>query len=306
MSIGVVCNLSDGVVLGVDSALTISGSVRIPTGETTTGVLNVYNECEKLFHLADLNAGVMFTGLGMLGARTLESYVREWETTQLSVSDDPAFREVGSLTESLNSFFAGIYHSTVVPAVEKETGQPFDKLEKTRQPVLQIAVAGFSPQAYLSEVWTVTIPNGKVTETRKQGQFGANWYGVTQAITRVIKGFDPALVDALLDRLAKKAGIKRTDEVKQEVTQTLRRFEAVVPYNGMPIGTGVEHVRFLLDLVIGYTDFVVGAPVCGGRTRIATVTHDGFNWVAGHEPVIARLQADCSRNAHNLIDGRED
>ena len=124
MSIGVVCNLSDGVVLGVDSALTISGSVRIPTGETTTGVLNVYNECEKLFHLADLNAGVMFTGLGMLGARTLESYVREWETTQLSVSDDPAFREVGSLTESLNSFFAGIYHSTVVPAVRRKQANP--------------------------------------------------------------------------------------------------------------------------------------------------------------------------------------
>jgi hypothetical protein len=290
MSIGVVCNLSDGVVLGVDSALTISGTVKGPTGETSSGVLNVYTECEKLFHLANLKAGVMFAGLAMLGDRTLESHVREWESATLAGSAERP--SMGDVADGLHGFFLDIYNRTIVPAVEKETGLAFDKVDKARLPILQIAVAGFSDEAHLSEVWEITIPGAKPKAAREQGQFGANWYGKSEAIVRVIKGFEPALIDALLDRLQRKAGLRRTEQLREEVKETLRRFEAVVPYGGMPIGTGVEHVRFLLDLVIGYTDYVVGAPVCGGRTRIATVTREGFRWVAGHEPVISRLQAD--------------
>lgn len=290
MSIGVVCNLSDGVVLGVDSALTIWGTVNTPTGGTTPGVLNVYNECEKLFHPDGLKAGVLFAGLAMLGDRTLESYVREWEAGKSA--DLPETHTIQALAKSLEEFFSGVYHTTIIPAIEKETSQPFDELEDAQKPVLQIVVAGFSPDAYLSEVWAVVIPGNHTAAARSRGEFGTNWYGVTQSIMRLVKGYDPALIEALLDWMAHKTGLTRSEEIDREISAVLRPFEAMVPYNGMPIGTGVEHVRFLLDLVIGYTDFVVGAPVCGGRTRIATVTHEGFRWVAGHEPVIARLQAD--------------
>jgi hypothetical protein len=52
----------------------------------------------------------------------------------------------------------------------------------------------------------------------------------------------------------------------------------------MPLQEGIDHVRFLLDVVIGYYRFAVGAPVCGGATRIAVVSRRrGFRRLAGGE-----------------------
>src|SRR5437879_2866980 len=71
MTIAVSCNLSDGVVLGVDSAVTIP----TPTG----GVGKVYENAEKLFQLGSRPIGIAVFGLGTLGNRSLGSYIREFE-----------------------------------------------------------------------------------------------------------------------------------------------------------------------------------------------------------------------------------
>src|SRR5687767_8142260 len=72
MTVAVSLNLSDGVILGVDSAVTIPG---------TTGEAKIYENAEKLFQLGERPIGVAIYGLGGLGARSIGSYLREFEIT---------------------------------------------------------------------------------------------------------------------------------------------------------------------------------------------------------------------------------
>ena len=48
MSIAIVCNLSDGVIFGADSAITVTASVKAPDPHLGL-VAKVYNEAEKVF-----------------------------------------------------------------------------------------------------------------------------------------------------------------------------------------------------------------------------------------------------------------
>jgi hypothetical protein len=58
MSVAVACNLSDGVIVGVDSAITI-GDAAAPA--------KVYEDADKLFGLGDLPIGIAFYGMAALG-----------------------------------------------------------------------------------------------------------------------------------------------------------------------------------------------------------------------------------------------
>ena len=70
MTIAVACNLAEGVVLGVDSAVTLGDSVT---------VLKVYENAEKLFQLGKKPIGIATFGIAAIGARGIGSYIREFE-----------------------------------------------------------------------------------------------------------------------------------------------------------------------------------------------------------------------------------
>src|SRR5205814_2305946 len=100
MTVALTVNLSDGVVFGVDSAVTLPSSA----GKETT----VYDDSEKLFPLGRLSVGVATYGLGAMGARSIGSYLREYEVT------DPQGLMAGDYTmpqlvESLRAFLLQAY-----------------------------------------------------------------------------------------------------------------------------------------------------------------------------------------------------
>lgn len=67
MSVAVTCNLSDGLILGVDSAVTISSG---------QGVNKVYESAEKIFQLGDKRVGIAIYGVAGLGERSIGSFSR--------------------------------------------------------------------------------------------------------------------------------------------------------------------------------------------------------------------------------------
>ena len=70
MSIAVVCNLSDGVILGADSAITVTASAGAQ--EKRMGLIaKIYNEAEKVFGLSDFPIGIANFGVGMMEARSI-------------------------------------------------------------------------------------------------------------------------------------------------------------------------------------------------------------------------------------------
>ena len=66
-----------------------------------------------------------------------------------------------------------------------------------------------------------------------------------------------------------------TVKQRKALFQLVARHEYKVPFAAMPIEEGVQHVRFLVDLVINHFRFAFGAPVVGGRVRIGKVTYRG-------------------------------
>jgi hypothetical protein len=271
VTVAVSCNLSDGVVLAVDSAVTLP--------DASGGIAKVYENAEKLFELGDKPIGIAAFGIGALGTRSVGSYVREFEMLNPRdvVKADVPLAEV---VEGLRAFFTDRYRREVVPLLEQAHGVPFDEIAGDLKPVLGLVVGGFSANAFLSEVWEILIPihdtPGSAVLRRNQGDFGTNWFAMFDPIRRYIKGFDPQLIDQLIDWLIQKRGGQALDP--QEIAEAqglLAGFEYQIPFAAMPLKEGIQHTRFLAELVVSHHRYAVGAPVVGGAVRVGSVTYRG-------------------------------
>lgn len=274
MTVAVSCNLSDGVILGVDSAVTVPGA---------QGIDKVYENAEKLFQLGARPIGVAAYGLSALETRNIGSLIREFEVTDPSdVLDDES--SVGEVVEALRAFFMDEYRRTMVPFIEQSLERRFDSIPHEEYPELNIpfiglAVGGFSSGEYLSEVWNIIIPlhdqPNSADRVREQGDFGSNWYAMNQPIYRYTHGYDPALMGELTGYVEQLRGTPFSDSERQQIHEILARHEYPIPFPAMPMQEGVAYTRFLVELVINHHRFAVGAPVVGGGVRIGRVTYRG-------------------------------
>ncbi len=293
MTIAVCCTLADGVVLGTDSAITVMGTTQTPKGPQS-GVLKVYNEAEKVFgfHIDEakdlrLPVGFVTFGLAVLGNRTIESFVREFE-----IKNPPAVLmklTMEELCRKLHEFFQEPY-ITLLGEVLKLQGKKLDDIPP-QQRALGMFVGGFSPEEPLPEAWEVNIhlenADG-VKQVRAPGDFGSNWGGQFTGVYRFHKGYDDKAIDALLEALVTEYKMldpkneKDRAKVVALVHSALAPFEYMVPFAAMPLQEGIDYTAFLLDMMILQHRFVIGAPTCGGSVRIAVIRkHEGFQWVAG-------------------------
>jgi hypothetical protein len=271
MTVAVSCNLSDGVALAVDSAVTL------PDG--AGGVAKVYENAQKLFQLGDRPIGIAGFGIGALGSRAIGSYLREFETL------DPggvvaAQNDLADVVEALRDFFLASYRREVVPALEQHHGVPFDQIPPDQIPILGLVVGGFSQGAFLSEVWEVTIPvndaPGSSARRRAQGDFGTNWFAMFEPIRRYIKGYDPQLLDQVIAYLTNnRGGAALSPQETTEIQGILAAYEYVVPFAAMPMDEGIAHTRFLAELVVSHHRYAVGAPIVGGKVKVGSVTYRG-------------------------------
>jgi hypothetical protein len=262
LTVAVSCNLSDGVILAVDSAVTVPGP---------SGIVKVYENGEKLFQIADRPVGAAIFGLGALGPRSIASYLHEFEETKAGECADDG--SLAPLVESLRCFLYAKYREIVVPAVEAHQKTTFDKVLDKDKPLLGLVVGGFAKKAYLSEVWSVLLPLNSVPSSAKRargpGEYGTNWFSLDEPIYRYIKGSTPALRKQISALCKEIKGADLTPEEEERLGTIFRKQEYSVPFGAMPLLEGIEHARFLVELVIHHHRYVaVGAPVVGGRVQI--------------------------------------
>lgn len=270
MTVAVACNLPDGVVLGVDSAVTLSND----KGE----VVKTYEHAVKLLQLGEKPIGVATYGAGALGNRIIGSYMLEFER------EDPKQvvtknATVKDIVEQLRLFFLKRYRNTVVPEMEARTGKKFKNIPDKDRPVLGLAVGGFSAGAYLSEVWEIRIPfhEGVHSATLwcKEGEFRPVWFALNEPIFRYEKGYDRDLVGELKKYFAQLRGSPLTGAEDKAITDILDQYEYRIPFGGMPMEEGVAYVKFVVEMVINHHRFATGAPVVGGNAQIGLVTYKG-------------------------------
>ena len=269
MSISVVCNLSDGLILGVDSAVTLTMS-----GEIT----KVFEDAEKIFRLDGSRVGVAFYGMADIQERSIGSFVREFETGE-GYRSRLKSAPIGEITESLRDFFFRAY----VAYYETVFGMPFGEIDDGSKLTLGLIVGGFSPNAFLSECWHILIPwNAEANSARqifKPGEFGASWFASSEPIMRYMNGYDPEVTHSMKMKVAEILGRALTSDEEKGIVDTMLSKRYLVSFSGMPIRVGVEWVRFLLQLAIGHYRFTTPHPVVGGSPRIGVVTYrqDGFD-----------------------------
>ena len=294
MTIAVCCTLADGVIVGTDSAITVMGTTQTPQG-VRQGVLKVYNEAEKVFgfHIdvakdLRLPVGLVTFGLATLGNRTIESFVREFEIK--NPAPDLKKLTMEKLCRKLHEFFREKYVELLTEAL-KVQGKTLAEIPP-EQRALAMFVGGFSPEAPLPEAWQVNVhldeKAGGVTRVRAPGEFGSNWGGQFTGVFRFHKGYDQQAIEAVLNALVAEykmidpANAEQVKKVTALAEGALSPFEYQVPFAAMPLQEGIDYTAFLLDIMILQHRFVIGAPTCGGRVRIAVIRkHEGFQWVAG-------------------------
>jgi hypothetical protein len=266
MTVVVSCNLPDGVVLGVDSAVTIPVPFRGP---------KVYENAEKLFQIGELPIGVAVYGLATLGGRSIGSYIRQFE---IDNPDGVLTRtSMESIVKKLSEYLMDAYKVEIIPAIEKAKGKKFDQIDVNDVPMIGLVLGGFSKKSYLSEVWEIQIPYQaeKPLLKRAQGNFGANAFSLNRPILRYMLGYDESLLDALLARIEDFRKEPFSEEEHNAIDDILWDYAYMIPYSGMSIMEGVDYTRFLVELAINHYRFAAGTESVGGRVNIGKVTYKG-------------------------------
>jgi hypothetical protein len=264
MTVAIVVKVSEGLALAADSALAVEGDIRQPDGSTQHGLLKVYNHASKLVQIGNWPLAVVTFGMGQIGSRTIDSHLREFADLQSADQPDSQPDTVEQVARELHNFMA-VRHSATPHA-----GQ------------LGLHVAGYPPKGFFPEQYLLTLPPApegaiqRVRPDRPDGSpdFGANWYGLTDAIIRLDKGIDPQAQSALTA-----AGVSAA---QLAVTNS---WEYPVIFEAMPLQDAIDFADWLANVTIGRFRFVVGPAMVVGPVDLAVITrHEGFTWIRRKSP----------------------
>jgi hypothetical protein len=235
--------VGEGLVLASDSASTISGAP-----------------------ILDQPIGVFTWGAGSFSSRTVASLVEEFENKDDIQKLDKNKVVVEKVAKELQKFML------------EKSDQLFENIPKEGRPKTGFLVCGYSKGEFFSDEYTFMIPDaGALNKIRpdKDGKpnFGANWYGVTDAVIRFHHGRDDKIIQ-LVDDLELDA------DKKVLFKEKIKEFQYPVLFPSMPLGDAIDYAKFLVDLTISRFRFVIGAELCGGPVDVATITRkNGFGWL---------------------------
>ncbi|MBZ5695958.1 MAG: hypothetical protein LAN36_11445 [Acidobacteriia bacterium] len=259
MSVAVLCNLSDGLIIGVDSAITVSDS---------NGIQKVFEDGEKLFQLAG-KIGVAAYGLGGLEGRSIGSFVHEFELAHADIAALP----VSDVVERLRQFFMGVYTRYAENLFER----PFDEIPADQKGLLGLIVGGYSPGAFLSEAWHIQIPVDAAPNSSTRlcgpGSFQVNWFATFIPIERYLLGYDRNLLSEIFDFVVELLGRQLTPEEIARFAPIRDKYGYRIMLDSMPIQAGIDYVRFLVQLAIQHHHFASPHPVVGGKAKLGLVTY---------------------------------
>lgn len=278
MTVCVSVKVSEGLVLASDSAAAISGAISNDGNQGPPGILKTYDHARKLSHLKDYPIATLTWGSYLVGPRSVESLIKEYEQNLPSLAEEEEKAKEERLQGKtpkpykfdVHDIAKGI-HKHVSKAYSAEYGHVNDE----QKPPLGILVSGYSSKKFFPDQWLLNFPKQKdLVELRPdingKPSFGANWFGLTDAIVRLHWGRDDRALDILKEKF---------DISADEINAILQPLQYPVPFEGMPLQDAIDYATYLINVTIGRFRFVIGAPLCGGEIDIAVVTPNTFTWV---------------------------
>lgn len=279
------CHLSpEGVVLGADSASTISGP------NTSTSHLDY---AQKVFEVGPPGSavGVVTWGLGQIGQTSHRSIVA---SVGFAHARTPATTLAG-LADRLASELWRHFQSAYPNAIQR-----FSALVTKLQSTTVMSQADEQELEYLMGLAGGYCLGGRVTDHGPCEAFTVLWgpqmatpkieavppeqpifWGVPAMMERLIFGIDSATYSNIL-----KSGKWKGTE--QDLLDILAESELIAP-GLLPIREAVDWVHTVIHTTIRGVKFAKWPHVCGGPVEIAVITTDRpFRWVC-HKPLDAAI-----------------
>ncbi len=280
MSICVSVKVGEGLVLAADSTVAIQGRIGGPAREEQAGILKTYDYVKKLSQIKDYPIGTLTWGTALIGARSVESLIKEYEYTLPSLEEEQEKIKERRMRGEIED---GEHYEYNVHKIAKKLLKHVKKFYETefasepvdKRPPLGVLVSGYSSGEFFPEQWLINLPKSdELEEVRPdvdgKPHFGAYWFGLTDAIIRLHWGRDDKAINILSERFKVQP---------EEIRQLLGELQYPVVFDGMPLQDAIDYAVYLVNVVIGRFRFVIGAPLCGGEIDVAVITPDEFTWV---------------------------
>ena len=205
----------------------------------------------------------MTWGAASIGSRSIHSLVMEFEHDYPSVGDADGYT-VESITKALRDFVQARYVA--------------EYTQQADRPRMGILVGGYSHLQFFPNEYTIDFSpdaDGTITELRPvvvsaRQDFGANWFGQTDALARLIQGYDPAAIEELIKRGADLPIVQKWIDDRVSALPLI--------FDGMPLQDAVDFTNWAVNVVIGRFRFAPGVQTCGGDVDIAVIRPNAFDW----------------------------
>ena len=264
MSIALVIKVYDGVVLASDSASTLFISGK----DGPRGVLNVYNNADKIINLSiGKPIGMIGWGMGGIGGASISTLAKDVRRRFMSEDNNWNIKSKYKIEDVVNRVRKFFYKEKYLPVYH----------DAEKKPTIAFFIAGYSSESEAPEVWQVTIKNGESPGPiclRDQKAFGINWGGEIETIHRLIKG-----VGLRLPNVLGELGIPK-EQIEPAFNKISSMLEMPLVVEAMPIQDAIDLAQFLVKTTIEFVRFIPGAPTVGGPIDIAVISkHEGFKWI---------------------------
>jgi hypothetical protein len=254
--------VAEGLVLAADSVVTLEGSIDTSQGQAMS-VIQMFESANKVTRFKDYPIGIMTWGLASIADRSIQSLIMEFEYGYKEMKQNKKYT-VKQIADGLLSFIKARYRKA------------FPNVPDGEGPILGMLIGGYSSGKFFADEYSIEIPFMQEWEIRRPNRpngspfFGADWFGQIDALLRLIKGYDPASLDELVNRGVDKKIIEKwaQDGVG----------ELPLVFDGMPLQDAIDFAEYAVQVVIGRWRFGQGPPLCGGEIDIAVITPRGFQW----------------------------
>ncbi len=263
MTIAAAYLTSEGVVLGTDSTSTVS--VRDSMG--ADAVVQLLEHSQKIFEIASPGMGriaLCTWGHGRVGKfshRTIGALLAE------------KIEDAKTSIEEASHILAGIVQAMLRDMSERDRHH------------LGYYVGGWDPGTHHPRCFKMEFADGKDVAKLNELQIGeASFSGDFSYFSRVFRGFDPLLPDALYVELKKRclsiAGSSEFEVAYREAFKTVAGQLVSAGYQDLPIREAIDYIHASLHVTIKARKFRYGPPPSGGPIEIAFVSTDRrFRWV---------------------------
>jgi 20S proteasome alpha/beta subunit len=322
MSLAINTTIPEGIVITTDSRQ----SYRNRKGMARIGSDNV----SKLFQL-NKRVGVAVTGLAFLPeegvpkniSKFIEEFKRETDVEKLNVKEvaeklhylfNKKYKwqeQLDKLQESIKSDLQK--KGCEVLEIKKEQyvvkfrfndpqGNPKDGVARVE--MINLLIAGYN-QDGSHEVYICYIP-GEIKKTRdskeKGREYGADWLGQSDVISRIVLGFDNRIVNIkFINEAIQSLGQK-------EINKQLRNLEYVIQWGTMTLQDAVDFCTLMIQTTSAiqrFSDGIMADPGdmlgVGGSVDVAVITPDkGFVWVSKKKLKVGENEIDLDKESNIL------